>query len=189
MSQSRELQQAAKRALADLHRSETARELEAMRREIAAPKEEQRVIRFACAVTGKKFTATYKRASPGDLFRIAAVEPGPASGPAGARTQFTAAPLQTFALTEFDQTGWRCPWCCADNYTVGCGCGDNVCNGRTRALADGERLFTCHDACRRSFTLKKATEVSAEDCRPSTDRRSIKAPPPRIALPKSDNRR
>lgn len=189
MSESREMQNAVKRALASAHKNELARQLGAMRREIAAPKEEERIIRFACAVTGKKFTATYKRGAPGDLFRIAAIEPGSAPGHGEARTQDPAAPLQTFALAEFDQTGWRCPWCSAGNYVVGCGCGDNVCNGRTRPLPDGERLFTCHDGCRRSFTLTKATEVRADERKPAAVRPSIHAPPARTALPKSDNRR
>lgn len=189
MSQNRELQIAAKRAVAALHRSEMARQLDAMRRELSAPKEEQRIVRFACAVTGRKFTVTYKRGAPGDLFRVAAIEPGATPAQAGPSLREPASALQTFALAEFDQTGWRCPWCNAGNFTVGCGCGDNICNGRTRTLPNGERQFTCHDACRRSFTVTKATEVRADERKPATAKLAIEAAPARTALPKPDNRR
>jgi hypothetical protein len=189
MSQSRELQQAVKRAVAAAHKNEMARQLDAMRREISAPKEDQRIIRFACAVTGKKFAVVYKRGGPADLYRIATVESDSTPAHAGAPPQEPVTALQTFALTEFDQTGWRCPWCSAGNFVVNCGCGDNVCNGRTRTLPNGDRQFTCHDACRRSFSLTPAREVYAEDRKPAAGRRSIEAPPARIALPNAGKRR
>jgi len=189
MSENRQLQEAVKQALASARKNEMTRQLDAMRRELAAPAQEQRIIRFTCAVTGRKFAAIYKRNAPGDLFRVAAIEPGPASGHGQASSATPASSEQTFALAEFDQSGWRCPWCEARAFLVNCGCGDNICQGRSRTLPNGDRYFTCHDHCRRSFTAVPATEVIAEDHKKAAARASIAAPSDRIALPKSGYRR
>lgn len=59
---------ALRRALATVQKNEIARHLGEMRRELeVSAREEQRIIRCACAVTGKKFAVVYKRCSPAEL--------------------------------------------------------------------------------------------------------------------------
>ncbi|WP_409562732.1 hypothetical protein [Hyphomicrobium sp. MC8b] len=185
MSENRQLQDAVQRALAVSRKSEVAKQLDGMRKELAAAKEERRVMRFACAVTGRKFAVVYKRGAAEERFRIAAVETDAARGQdAGSQG---ACAQQAYQSGDFDHSGWRCPYCSVDSWVVKCRCGDNICTGRTIKLAGGAEYFRCHDCCGEAAYLVDAKQVWAEA--PGRGVKALKAPPAGPALPKPGQRR
>jgi hypothetical protein len=189
MSDNRQLQEAVSRALAASRKNEIAKQLDSMRRELAVPQDERRVMRFACAVTGRKFAVVYKRASPAERFRIAAIETDPVPAQARGSRTGAASSLQAHGPGDFDHTGWRCPYCSADWWVVQCRCGDNICKGRTVRLDFGREYFRCHDGCGQAAYLVDAKEVWAEAQAPARTVRSIKPPVAGPALPKPGERR
>jgi hypothetical protein len=127
------------------------RRLADMRRDAA--RDEERVICFVCARSGRTFHARFTRVSAAHRFQLAAIEkdePAPAArgGLFGSWRKPVAPEPKVFNISEFDFGGWHCPWCDAEGKFIRCAkCSGLVCRGRTRKAANGEELFACHDGC------------------------------------------
>ena len=137
----------------------------AMRR--ATGKAETRTLYGCCAEAGGKFIVTFERVSPAHRYQIVSIEkePEPTGGRKGglfaAAGRFAAKvlPMQEFAWSEFDQSGWACPYC-GDSQRIMCpDCGYIVCGARKRTLPNGRESYACHDACGASGTLVSTDRV------------------------------
>lgn len=137
----------------------------AMRR--ATGKADTRTLYGCCAEAGRKFTVTFERVSPAHQYQIVSIEKEPEPKAGGKGGLFAAAgrfagkgaPMQEFASSEFDQSGWACP-CCGDSRRIICGeCGYIVCGARLRILPDGRESYACHDACGATGTLVSTDRV------------------------------
>jgi hypothetical protein len=153
------------RAVTAMREQEIAQRLDDMRRDLRVQAmQEQRVIRYVCAVTGNRFSVTLRRESPDGAFRISAIQKettppeqrGPFSG------LFKKAARKTYSIEEMDLAGWCCPWCGSDNSVTECsGCKESVCMGRGR-LMRGKEWFFCHSGCGASFQVVDSVEVRGE---------------------------
>jgi hypothetical protein len=195
MNDKKQLQEAVSRGLAVSRKNEMAKQLDAMRRELAV-RPEERIVDFACAYSGAPFHVRFSRTSPAERFAVAAIVRGgqprqnsqmPSTWPGSA-----SAPSASFDIAEFDLSGWECPWCQASKMTkphsfVHCGdCGDLVCTGRSSVLPNGKCWFSCQPRCgKESVTGPRLTRLGASEQRgqtslpkaPSTPKLSTNAAP------------
>lgn len=155
MSDNKQLQESMKRALSAIRDHQVGKVLGDMRKDISGPQE--RVIDFVCACSGAPFHVRFTRASPAERFTIASIERDGQPRQAGQPSTFwagsAAPPSASFDVTEFDVSGWTCPWCQATKGTVPysfvrCAkCNELACTGRTSMLPNGKGWFACHDRC------------------------------------------
>ena len=154
---------------------------------IGAPAEEVRSVEFRCAISGKQFSSSFKRAAFGRVFYFVPPEAigeqkqmlslAVASDSADSewRKLLRASIDQRAAsdkskqaeqlnIKEFDFEGWSCAECDSNASKTGsqfiqCGkCNSFVCSGRVTVEPDGSSWFRCYDSCGESGKIGGAIE-------------------------------
>ena len=155
---------------------------------------ERRKIQFICALKGKAFDVLLIRSRRSNKFRIEKVvnsSPAPSQSGEGNMRETEDASEKPLDAVQFDWTGWFCPHCGHNETFVKCGtCGDYVCGGSMRELADGTRVHTCHKKCGATGEVEGHIEsymASAEHAE-HVNARSVLGPSTRKSLPKASRR-
>lgn len=112
---------------------------------------EQRRIQFRCGETGRLFFVFLARHSPSHAFQIVSVSKEKNAFSGGCQehsVQNSNRAEKSFDASDFDWTGWFCPYCGHRDTFFQCGqCQELVCGRRVRQLQDGTLSFACHDRC------------------------------------------
>lgn len=130
-------------------------------------------VQFRCGETGRLFFVFLAKYSTSHAFQIVSVskeKSTPSSGCQDHSLQNTNPTELLFDASDFDWTGWFCPYCGHRDTLVPfveCGqCKELVCGRRVRQMHDGTQSFACHDGCGATGKIEyhiKSFNVSQEE--------------------------
>jgi len=115
-------------------------------------------IQFKCAKTGRLFFVFLTRHSSSHAFHVTSVSKETKASlnhrqdhslPSSSLTH------TSFEASDFDWTGWFCPYCMHSDTFVKCPqCLEIVCGGRVRQHQNGTKSFACYNECGHSGEIE-----------------------------------
>lgn len=92
-------------------------------------------LHMTCAMFQRTFTATYERATISDKYKLVSLKKDVHTTAFHPLTHFYHDAMAEYPEDEFDNRGWRCPWCQAAKGWFWClDCGMYICKGHLMGL-------------------------------------------------------